>query len=72
MLLCEMFSEYKSGYQDLSADKSQQKIEDLRKTRLTLGQINQLRKMNDQRKVEFVEHLKKVQTMYAAPAAPLA
>jgi hypothetical protein len=69
MLLNEMFSEYKSGYQDLSLDKSQQKIEDLRKTKLTLAQINQLRKMNDQRAIEFKENLQKIQVMYAQPAA---
>lgn len=70
MLLNEMFSEYKSGYQEMSADKSQNKIEDLRKTRLTLIQINQLRKMNDQRNIEFKEKLEKVKVMYATPVAP--
>jgi hypothetical protein len=67
MLLNEVFSEYRPGYQDLSKDKSQQKIEDLRKTRLTLAQINQLRKMNDQRASEFKEQLEKVKVMYADP-----
>ena len=62
-----MFGEYKSGYQDLSKDKSQNKIEDLRKTKLTLSQINQLRKMNDQRAIEFKEQMEKVKIMYAAP-----
>jgi hypothetical protein len=70
MLLNEMFGEYKSGYQDLSKDKSQNKIEDLRKTKLTLAQINKLRKMNDQRAVEFKENLEKVKTMYGQPVAP--
>ena len=63
-----MFDEYHKGYQDLSHDKSQQKIEDLRKTRLTLAQINQLRKMNDQRTIEFKENLEKVKIMYGQPA----
>jgi hypothetical protein len=67
MLVNEMFGEYKSGYQDLSKDKSQNKIEDLRKTKLTLSQINQLRKMNDQRAIEFKEQMEKVKIMYAAP-----
>jgi hypothetical protein len=70
MLLAEMFTEYHKGYQDLTKDKSQQKIEDLRKTRLTLAHISQLRKMNDQRTVEQKEHLEKVKMMYGAPAAP--
>ena len=64
-----MFNEYKSGYQDLSKDKSQNKIEDLRKTKLTLAQINQLRKMNDQRALEFKENIEKVKTMYGQPPA---
>lgn len=70
MLLSEMYSEHKKGYQDLSQDESQQKIEDLRKTRLTLAQINQLRKMNDQRALEFKEDLEKVKAMYGQSAAP--
>ena len=73
MLLNEMFSEYRPGYQDLSMDDSQQKISDLRKTKLTLAQINKLRKMNDQRAVEFEESLEKVKIMYGQPvAAPAA
>jgi hypothetical protein len=70
MFLSEMFNEYKKGYQTLSNDKSQNKIEDLRKTKLTLAQINQLRKMNDQRTLEYKENLEKVKTMYGQPAAP--
>jgi hypothetical protein len=69
MLLYEVFSEFKKGYQDLSKDKSQQKIHDLRKTRLTLAQINQLRKMNDQRSFEQKEQLEKVKLMYRQSAA---
>jgi hypothetical protein len=80
MLLAEMFndsslgvrSSYHKGYQSLSDDKSQNKIEDLRKTKLTLMQINQLRKMNDQRTIEFKEQLEKVKLMYGQSAAPLA
>jgi organic radical activating enzyme len=72
MFLSEMFDEYKKGYQSLENDKSQQKIEDLRKTRLTLAQINQLRKMNDQRSLEFKENLQKVKLMYGQSAAPAA
>lgn len=65
-----MFAEYKKGYQELSSDKSQQKIEDLRKTRLTLAQINQIRKMNDQRTLEQKEKLERVKLMYGQTAAP--
>ena len=70
MFLNEMFAEYKKGYQELSNDKSQQKVEDLRKTRLTLAQINQIRKMNDQRTIEQKEHMEKVKAMYGQTAAP--
>ena len=65
-----MFAEYKKGYQELSSDQSQQKIEDLRKTRLTLAQINQIRKMNDQRTLEQKEKLERVKLMYGQTAAP--
>ena len=67
-----MFAEYKKGYQELSNDQSQQKIEDLRKTRLTLAQINQIRKMNDQRTLEQKEKLERVKLMYGQSAAPAA
>ena len=36
MILQEMFSDQNSEFQDLSKDGSQQKMTDLRKTRLTL------------------------------------
>lgn len=67
MLLVEMFQDQTAGYQDLSADTSVAKFNDLRKTRLTLAQINQLRNMNDQRTVEYQENLVKVRKQYAAP-----
>ena len=78
MLLAEMFKDstfgtgasYHKGYQEMSQDQSQQKIEDLRKSRLTLSQINQLRKINDQRTLEFKEHLEKVKAMYGQAATP--
>ena len=70
MLLAEMFREERKGYQDISKDDSQEKIEYLRKTRLTLAQISQLRKMNDQRSVEFKEQIERVKLMYGQPAAP--
>jgi hypothetical protein len=70
MLLTEMFSDQNSDYQDLTKDNSQKKISDLRKTRLTLAQISQLRKMNDQRNLEKQEDLSRVRKQYGAPAAP--
>ena len=68
-----MFNEDVKDYQDVSQDDSRNKITDLRKTRLTLAQINQLRKMNDQRNVEYQEEIQRVRKQYAAPpAAPVA
>ena len=72
MFLAEMFMDQNSEYQDLSKDQSQVKITDLRKTRLTLAQINQLRKMNDQRNVEKNENLMKIRKIYAQPTQPTA
>ena len=70
MLLNEFFSKEPSAYQDLSQDNSQPQESDLRKTRLTLRQLNKLRKMNDVRMYEFKEKLKLVKKQYAPPAAP--
>jgi hypothetical protein len=70
MLLNEMFNDDNGEYQDLSRDNSVAKTHDLRKTKLTLAQINQLRKMNDQRNVEYVEEIMKVRKQYGATAAP--
>jgi predicted DNA-binding ArsR family transcriptional regulator len=68
MFLSEMFNANNGAYQDLSLDNSVNKLHDLRKTKLTLAQINQLRKMNDQRTVEYVEKIKLVRQQYGATA----
>ena len=72
MLLNEFFKKEPTAYQDLSQDNSQPELGDLRKTRLTLRQLNKLRKMNDVRTFEYKEQLKKIRTQYAPPPAPLA
>jgi hypothetical protein len=72
MLLNEFFQKEPSAYQELSQDNSQVQLSDLRKTRLTLRQLNKLRKMNDVRMYEFKEKLKLVKKQYAPlPAAPM-
>lgn len=71
MILEEMYERSPVAYQDVSQDNSQPRLGDLRKTKLTLRQINKLRRMNDVRAFEFKEKLKKVQQMYAPPAQPL-
>jgi len=70
MLLNEFFHKEPNAYQDLSQDNSQPQESDLRKTRLTLRQLNKLRKMNDVRMYEFKEKLKLIKKQYAPPAAP--
>jgi hypothetical protein len=46
--------------------------DDTRKTRLTLGQINQLRKASDQHILEQEKELSFIEQMYATPAQPAA
>jgi hypothetical protein len=72
MRLTEMFEREPAALQDLAADNSQVTINDLRKTRLTLRQLNKLRKMNDIRAYEQKEKLKLVRQQYAPPAQPVA
>ena len=72
MLLTEFFKKDPQAYQDLSQDNSQPQLGDLRKTRLTLRQLNKLRMMNDVRAVEYKEKLKNIRTQYAPPPAPVA
>lgn len=71
MILNEIYDTQPPAYQDLSADNSQPKLGELRKTRLTLRQINKLRMMNDVRSYEFKEKLKKIKAQYSPPPQPL-
>ena len=71
MILQEFFNKEPEAYQDVKQDNSQPQLGDLRKTHLTLRQLNKLRKMNDIRQVEYKEKLKLVRQQYApAPEAP--
>ena len=70
MILLELFERPRNAYQDVNQDNSQPRLGDLRKTKLTLGQINKLRRFNDVRAVEFRERLEQVQRQYAPPAQP--
>jgi hypothetical protein len=70
MNLNEMFEPAIPGMQDVQDDNSQPDFEEyVRKTRLTLKQINKLRSMLDLRNVEYKDNLKDIQRQYAAPAA---
>ena len=70
MILNELYNREPESYQDISADNSQPKLGDTRKTRLTLRQLRKLRQMNDVRTYEYKEKLKLVRQQYAPPAAP--
>lgn len=73
MIINEFWHKEPNAYQDLDQDNSQTQLGDLRKTHLTLRQLNKLRKMNDVRMVEYKEKLKLVRQQYApAPEAPVA
>lgn len=67
MILNEIFSKSEKGFNEPSDDSSQLKFSDTRKTRLTLKQINRLRKMNDMRALENQKELEFVRQMYAPP-----
>ena len=71
MILQEFWKKEPEAYQDLEQDNSQPQLGDLRKTHLTLRQLNKLRKMNDVRTVEYKEKLKRVRQQYAPPAQPM-
>lgn len=70
MILNELFATAVPEMQDQSQDDSVLKYEDSRKTRLTLAQINRLRKMNDMRALEHEQEMNFVRKMYAPPAQP--
>lgn len=69
MILNELFSKHVPEMQNLQADSTQLKYEDSRKTRLTLKQINRLRKMNDMRALEHEQEMNFVRKMYSPPSA---
>ena len=71
MILNELNERSPSAYQDVAADNTQPHLGQLRKTKLTLMQLNKLRKMNDTRTFEYNEKLKDIRTQYAPPAAPV-
>ena len=56
------------GFQNEEEDNSTIKISDMRKTRLTLFQLNKLRKMNDVREYEREKKLDSVSKQYKAAA----
>lgn len=69
MNVFELFDPAAAGYQDEKADQSVVKMDDSRKTRLTLAHLNQLRQSHDVRKLEHEKKLEAVAKQYqTAPA----
>ena len=69
MNLLEVFDQMPEGYRSEQDDNTEIKLSDLRKTKLTLKQLNRLRIMNDVRKLEHEKKIEAVQTQYKAPPA---
>lgn len=67
MNLLEIFEPTPNGYRTEKDDNSAVKLRDLRKTKLTLKQLNRLRIMNDIRKLEHEQKIDAVQAQYKAP-----
>lgn len=72
MIVTELFEPAKPGYQREKDDNTPLKLTDLRKTRLTLADLNKLRMVNDVRKIEHENKLEKVAKQYKPPAAAAA
>lgn len=69
MHILEMFKPDTPEYRTEKDDQTPIKLSDLRKTKLTLKQLNRLRIMNDVRKLEHEKKIEQVQDQYKpAPA----
>lgn len=68
MLLREMFDRYSEAYQDLDKDHQKPKWKAKRKIKLTLLQIQKLRKLNDTRNYESEANRKKIRKQYKSAA----
>ena len=69
MNILEIFDTNPAGYNTEKDDNSVPKLSDLRKTKITLKQLNRLRIMNDVRKLEHEQKLDSVKNQYKQPAA---
>ena len=64
MKLVEFFHRVEQPYHDVTQDQSRAQRKDARKTRLTLRKINQLRRMDDMRKIEHDRNVSKLKNIY--------
>lgn len=70
MLLLEFYNSAPTNVQDVESDSSAPRWSESRKTRLTLHEINKIRRMNDVRAYERAVSLEAIRTQYSPPAAP--
>jgi hypothetical protein len=73
MNITEMFQsddeqERENEYMDPGEDNEVPKLNDLRKTKLTLGQINRMRLIRDVRNFELKSNLENIRKQYGRPA----
>jgi hypothetical protein len=68
MLLFEFYQQAPTDVQDLENDNSKPEWGESRKTKLTLGMINKIRRMNDVQSFERANDLKKIRKQYQPPA----
>jgi hypothetical protein len=68
MIILELFEPLPNGHHTEKEDNTTLRLRDLRKTRLSLEQINRMRVMNDVRKLEHERKLEKVHKQYKAPS----
>jgi hypothetical protein len=66
MNLLEVFK-IPNGYRTEKDDNTVLKLDNTRKTKVTLKQLNRLRIMNDIRKLEHEQKIEQVQSQYKAP-----
>jgi hypothetical protein len=68
MILLEFYDPVDSGWQSLEDDRSKPEWGEARKTKLTLGMINKMRKMKEVQSYERAKDLKKIRIQYQPPA----
>jgi len=67
MNLFELFDRDVPGYQSIEDDQSQQVRGNLRKTKLTLLQLNKMRLLNDVRAFEQKQKITAIRKQYGTP-----
>jgi len=68
MILNEIFDEDELNCEDPAHDNEVPRLNDLRKTKLTLGQINRMRLIQDVRSFEKAEDLENIRRQFGRPA----